>query len=540
MNPMRRLFIVILLILPAGCRHAAAPARILTAVRVTEAKTAQRALASSVHYSGSVIADRSVEVCFKVGGYVQAIQQVNGIGSGKRALQPGDAVQIGEKLAWLRTSDYRPQIAEALAGVEETHAGILSAQAQQRRARAGLSQSKAALLGGRSQLLQAQTMQSLAEQQLKSAQIAILQANNRKRDAIFGKGESEAEVQSASAGFTKANQDFRRASALYHSFSLTRPDYDAAKTAYEAALASLNEAKERQKQAANQVDLAEERIALAANQAEQAKLQKKIAIEKMLQAAQEAAVYRARVIQASSQLQETYEGLKAAKAKLIASQALLHQANIPLKDTILVSPMDGIVLNRYIEIGSLAAPDSPAFSIADTREVKVVFGAPEQLLSFIRLGMSVPIFTDSPEHRKMFGIITSIAPSADQRTRVFSVEASVPNLNGRLKIGMIVTLKIPDRLPPAGVLVPAAALISSPDHPGEYALFVVVKSGNVLIVKLRDVKAPAAAYGNSVAVQGILPDDLVVTTGASRVRDGEAVRVLGENSEGEADGAYNG
>src|SRR5689334_9952570 len=70
----------------------------------------------------------------------------------------------------------------------------------------------------------------------------------------------------------------------------------------------------------------------------------------------------------------------ASHAEVAAARAHEGEAGLSLGDTVLRAPMDGVVLTRYVEVGTLVAPGQPAIVIADTRTVKAVFGAPQSLV----------------------------------------------------------------------------------------------------------------------------------------------------------------
>ena len=68
------------------------------------------------------------------------------------------------------------------------------------------------------------------------------------------------------------------------------------------------------------------------------------------------------------------------RAKRDGARALVQEAQNAVADTNLASPIDGVVLKRLVEVGSLAGPGTPGFVIADSRRVKVVFGAPDRIV----------------------------------------------------------------------------------------------------------------------------------------------------------------
>src|ERR1700674_5725955 len=128
-------------------------------------------------------------------------------------------------------------------------------------------------------------------------------------------------------------------------------------------------------------------------------------------------------------------------AAVSQANAVLHQAQLALNDSDLKAPFSGYILARNIELGNLAAPATTAFTIADTRAVKVSFGVPDYALKQLHLGREFTIrLQDDPKGYQ--GRVTSISPNADERNRVFTVEATVSNHNGLLKPGMITSISL--------------------------------------------------------------------------------------------------
>src|SRR4029077_18333605 len=123
---------------------------------------------------------------------------------------------------------------------------------------------------------------------------------------------------------------------------------------------------------------------------------------------------------------QSQEALNATHAAMDNAKAALRQAELLLGDAVLKAPFSGYILNRNIDLGSLVSPASSAFTIADIARVKVTFGAPDYVLSQIRLGQELTIQTEN-DSAPLKGRITSISPSADTRNRIFAIEVTVNN-----------------------------------------------------------------------------------------------------------------
>jgi multidrug efflux system membrane fusion protein len=215
----------------------------------------------------------------------------------------------------------------------------------------------------------------------------------------------------------------------------------------------------------------------------------------------------------------------AAYARYTAGQARQSQAAIALGDATLRAPLDGVILRRSTEVGSLAGASAPAFSIADTRVVKVVFGVPDVVVARLRLGQTVPIQAEALPGVSLEGRITRISPSADPNSRVFEVEAALPNPRGRLKVGMLATLLLGTDARDPALLVPLAAIVRPAGDTAGYAVYVIADSA-APTARLRRVRLGEVS-GNLIAVrEGLRTGEQVVVRGATIVTDGQPVQIL--------------
>jgi membrane fusion protein, multidrug efflux system len=225
-----------------------------------------------------------------------------------------------------------------------------------------------------------------------------------------------------------------------------------------------------------------------------------------------------------------YDAAKAAYETVLAKQsgsrAVAAEAQNARADSSLRSPMDGVVLKRLIEVGSLVGPGTPGFVIADTSSVKVLFGAPDVVVRGLSLHQAVTITTAAYPNERFPGRITALAPAASPGSLVFDVEVTVPNAKGRLKPGMVASFEL-DSVSAAGPLtVPLAAILRSKTRTDGYALFVVETQNGATHARIREVVlGDMVATGVSVT-SGLRPGDRVVVSGATIVADGEAVEII--------------
>jgi RND family efflux transporter MFP subunit len=211
-------------------------------------------------------------------------------------------------------------------------------------------------------------------------------------------------------------------------------------------------------------------------------------------------------------------------AAIDQATANLHQAQLALRDADLTAPFSGYILARNIELGNLVAPGTPAFTIADTRAVKISFGVPDYAVRRLRLGQQFSIhLQDDPNEYN--GRVTSIAASADEKNRVFAIEVTVPNPKASLKPGMIASLSLIGVQKAAVPSVPLSAVVADPSSPGHYAVLVATEQGGKWVAHVRQV-ALGETHESDVAIEGVHPGEKVVAVGAAGLKDGDLIQVL--------------
>jgi RND family efflux transporter MFP subunit len=227
-----------------------------------------------------------------------------------------------------------------------------------------------------------------------------------------------------------------------------------------------------------------------------------------------------------------YDGKAISKAELDGALARSGEIGVTLGDTVLRAPMDGVVLSRAIELGALVAPGQQVLALADTREMKAVFGVPQVVVERLQVGSPLSVFVGAenealtPE-KLLAARVARIAPSADSAGRVFSIEAYLPNPDGTLRAGSVVSVRVPEAGPRAGgPVVPLRAVVRSPSDERGYAVFVLDGDHARGRARLREVRL-GQVTGNGVTVtEGLRTSERVVTLGATLLRDGSEAVVI--------------
>ena len=245
---------------------------------------------------------------------------------------------------------------------------------------------------------------------------------------------------------------------------------------------------------------------------------------------------RARTLFASQSLTKPdLDGAQAAhdgaEARMMSARADAELAVTALRDTAVVSPIDGVILERKIEVGMLASAGTQAFVLGDVSTVKARFGIPDSMVQAVALGDAIEVNVDAAGAAIFSGRVTAIAPAADPQSRVFDVEVSIANKNGELRPGMIGAVTLMPRTAaaaasaPRPLTVPLTAVVRSTVG-GQFAVAVVEQNGSNTVAKLRPVEL-GEVIGNAVAVtKGVSGGERVVVSGATLLVDGAPIRIL--------------
>jgi len=220
---------------------------------------------------------------------------------------------------------------------------------------------------------------------------------------------------------------------------------------------------------------------------------------------------------------QSQEAFNATQAALDNAKATLLQTDLLLGDADLKAPFSGYILNRNIDLGTLVSPSTSAFTIADIGRVKVSFGAPDYVLSRVRLGQELTIQTEK-NAASMKGRVTSISPAADTRNRIFAVEVTVNNRDRHLKPGMIASISLGE-VPHPSISIPLSAIVPFPSEPEHFAVMVAQERSGTLVANLRKVQL-GTTHDDSVAVDGVQPGERVVSVGAQLLKDGDPIQVI--------------
>ena len=181
----------------------------------------------------------------------------------------------------------------------------------------------------------------------------------------------------------------------------------------------------------------------------------------------------------------------------------------------IIAPFDGVVTDRLVHPGALVGPgnDIALLVIQQVSHLRIVVPVPEEDVSGIMNGSSVPFQVPAYPGRSYSGSVARISHALDQKTRTMAVELDVMNRDNSLAPGMYPTVKWPVRRSRPALFVPRTSVVTTTER-----TFVIRnQSGHAEWV---DVKR-GVADGDLVEVIGNLnPGDLIVRRATDETKDG--------------------
>ncbi|MCQ2176394.1 MAG: efflux RND transporter periplasmic adaptor subunit [Bacteroidales bacterium] len=192
-----------------------------------------------------------------------------------------------------------------------------------------------------------------------------------------------------------------------------------------------------------------------------------------------------------------------------------------LKDnTILRSPITGVVTARNYDRGDMYAMAAPIYTIQQIVPVKLLIAVSESDYSRIKKGDRVSITADAVPGLEFTGNVSRIYPTIDAASHTVNVEVRVPNQDKALRPGMYAKASVSFGVNNS-IVIPDMA-VSKQQGSGQKIVFVVDNDG---IAQQRFVTVGRHFDSRYEILDGIAEGEQVVVKGNSSLRGGEKVEV---------------
>jgi multidrug efflux pump subunit AcrA (membrane-fusion protein) len=212
------------------------------------------------------------------------------------------------------------------------------------------------------------------------------------------------------------------------------------------------------------------------------------------------------------------ENIAALQAQVNQAAAALELIESQLDNTVVKSPINGVIAARSIDVGELVGSTSIAMSVIDLSFVLVDINATEDMVNKIKLGDEVEVIIKAAGDKQFTGEVTNISPAADPKTQSYPVRIKIDNSSGILKGGMFAEIKIVLDKASDTLAVPISAVI---DEGGKKHVYVLKGDS----AEKREVSTGLFDDELIVITKGLLDKEVVIVKGQELIQDGSKVTV---------------
>lgn len=205
-----------------------------------------------------------------------------------------------------------------------------------------------------------------------------------------------------------------------------------------------------------------------------------------------------------------------ALARLESATAALALARAKHEKTRIAAPFSGMLGLRQVSVGTYVTPGQALVNLEDIDTVKIDFNVAERYLNALRPGQDIEIRVDPYPGRTFTGSIYAIDPQIDVNGRSIAVRARAQNAERLLRPGLFARIKVALAIRQSAIMIPEEAVIPR----GEDRYVYRVIDGKAAMTKV----VTGTRRGGAVEiVEGLNAEDVVVTAGHQKIRDGAAV-----------------
>jgi RND family efflux transporter MFP subunit len=207
-----------------------------------------------------------------------------------------------------------------------------------------------------------------------------------------------------------------------------------------------------------------------------------------------------------------------AKYNLQSANAAYNLAKSRYEKLFIRAPLNGLVNERYYDLGAYANPMTPIFEFIDNEEMRIRAGVAERFIDDVEVGTPVHITFDAFSELSIDTRVTYVSKSINPKNRTFDIEVMIPNPDKKLAQAMVANLQILRKEHQNQIVVPLDALIES-----ENGWYVYVREGNVarrVKIKYLDISQ------DNVLIEGLQPGQELIVVGHRELADGDSISVV--------------
>lgn len=216
------------------------------------------------------------------------------------------------------------------------------------------------------------------------------------------------------------------------------------------------------------------------------------------------------------------QALDSSAATLKVQEAAVQLADAKVAKTRIKAPFKGVLGLRNVSVGDYVKDAQDLVNIEAIDILLADFKLPETYLPQLIKGQTVEVTSDALPGERFEATLDAIDPLVDEGGRSILSRARLDNAAGKLRPGMFVRVRVLFGDRTNVLMVPEQAIV-----PGAKPAVYRVVDGKAALVK---VKLGVRRAAQVEVLEGLAAGDVVVTAGQLKLREGAAVRAVGEGA----------
>jgi len=211
----------------------------------------------------------------------------------------------------------------------------------------------------------------------------------------------------------------------------------------------------------------------------------------------------------------TSDTVAALQAEVSRLNSSLEMAKNGYDNTVIHSPISGIVAKKNINPGEMAGAGAPLLVVVDMNEVKVEASVSQDQINNVKVGSSVDVKVGSLGGKVMTGTVEFVSPISDTNSTSFPIKVKVANPDGLLRAGMVAEVVLQGQAE-QGTKIPTTAVL---EKDGKHYIYMIDQD----VVHEVEVTVGGASGDWTTVTAGVKDNDQLVLNPTDKLSEGSKV-----------------
>ncbi|MGG1657940.1 efflux RND transporter periplasmic adaptor subunit [Brevibacillus sp. NRS-1366] len=211
----------------------------------------------------------------------------------------------------------------------------------------------------------------------------------------------------------------------------------------------------------------------------------------------------------------TSDTVAALQAEVSRLNSNLELAKSSYDNTVIRSPISGIVAKRNIDPGEMAGAGSPLLIVVNMNEVNVEASVSQDQINSVKVGSTVDVKVGSLGGKVMKGTVEFVSPISDANSSSFPIKVNVANQDGQLRAGMVAEVVLQGQAE-QGTKIPTTAVL---EKDGKQYIYMVDQD----VVHEVEVTVSNASGDWTTVTAGVKDNDQIVLNPTDKLSEGSKV-----------------